>query len=373
MIKPEKITPYSLNSKSFLPTQRKADDMSRLRAVRPLTFLDLPTEIRLIIYHNLLVNSRTIGDSRYFDCENEQTMGHYFDWEQFSMDWHGPGSNSWERYNPHTATKWQKNPGTSTCSLTGQLLATCKKIGEESSTVLYGENAFGLYIHIPDHGDGRAIEASFFEGQHIAELELPWPEKTLLPRGKDSKFTFDPSTFAYSFAVDKIRKLRLVIDLEFEGKAVKGPQYYLFKHALQLTCERLEDVRLRHLNIELRSRHPMTDFCMLDSLMILRNLQRVTFEAERKNCCSDDEQLPVSLPPQYAGFFKRQLENSHPPLYSFLESYNFQAVAAFLEIEDAPPMVWRRFRLLTKNRQRHGCLEGPFEECEHRIRDQNEQ
>ena len=43
------------------------------------------------------------------------------------MDWHGPGTNSWERYNPHTATKWQKNPGTSTCSLAGQLLATCKK------------------------------------------------------------------------------------------------------------------------------------------------------------------------------------------------------------------------------------------------------
>ena len=132
------------------------------------------------------------------------------------MDWHGPGSNSWARSHPQTAKKWQTNPGTSTCSLAGQLLATCKKIYEESSTVLYGENTFGLYVHIPDHGDGRAIEASFFEGQHIAKLELPWPGKTLLPRGKDSKFTFDPSTFAYSFAVDKIRKLRLVIDLDFE-------------------------------------------------------------------------------------------------------------------------------------------------------------
>ena len=85
---------------------------------------------------------------------------------------------------------------------------------------------------------------SVIEGQHIAELELPWPQKTLLPRGKESKFTFDPSTFAYSFAVDKIRKLRLVIGLNFEGKAIKGPQYYLFKHTLQLTCERLERIRL---------------------------------------------------------------------------------------------------------------------------------
>ena len=63
--------------------------MSRLRAVCSLTFLDLPTEIRLIIYRKLLVNPRTIGDSRYFDYENEQTMGHYFDWEQFL--WTGTG------------------------------------------------------------------------------------------------------------------------------------------------------------------------------------------------------------------------------------------------------------------------------------------
>ena len=55
--------------------------MSRIHVARPLTFLDLPIEIRLIIYRNLLVNSRTIGDSRYFNYENEQTVGHLFDWE----------------------------------------------------------------------------------------------------------------------------------------------------------------------------------------------------------------------------------------------------------------------------------------------------
>ena len=345
--------------------------MTSICVAHPLSFLDMPPEIRLLIYRNLLISPRTIGDSRHSKHKGSWTVGHYFDWEQFSIDWHGPGSNSWKRYDPQSGGKNQRDSGISTCGLSGQLLATCKIIHEEGSAVLYGENAFGLHIHISDFEKGNAVEASFYEGHHIGELDPPWPSKVYLPRGKDSQLPFEPSTFAYQFAVDKIRKLRLVVNLDHHGKPVRKSQLDLLKHALQTSCERLERVQLQHLNIHLRSRHPMTKFCVLDSILILRNLQEVTFKSEPELCHRNYEQPLMSLPPQYKGHLKRQLESSDPPGEKFLESYNFQAVAVFLSIEDAPPTVWERLRLLINNRQRHRCLEGPFETCEHRVGDQD--
>ena len=315
--------------------------MDRTCLNHPLSFLDLPTEIRLKVYRYLHVNSRTIGDSRH--DPNLQAMRQYWDWDQFSMDWHGPRYRSsgsyWKRYDPAKKTsEWEKDPGSSTCSLSGQLLATCQKIYEESSYALYGENTFGLHIYVRDDKNNLEIESGFFEGQGLDELTSPWPTKTSLPRGND----LDPDhlwtkRFAYPFAVDKIQRLRIVIDLDYGREPIEPDHFNHLQLALGNACHRLSRVQLQYLNIDLRSRYPITRFCMLEPLMVLRKLRMVTFDHEPKNPTDDSRgklQTPrrprygpkrplANLPPRYMNHLKETLESATPVDDAFLEDYNY--------------------------------------------------
>ena len=229
------------------------------------SFLNLPPEIRLEIYRLLHVNSRTIGDCRDY---RHRKLGQHFDWEQFSMDWYGPGTTCWDRYDPQKPScKYSSDPGSSTCSLSGQLLATCQSIYRESIEVLYGENAFGIHIYIRvglSFGcDEIEVESNFFEGFKIHELDLPWPARKLHLRGTE---TDRLSRLGYPFAVDKIRRLRLVLDLDTPATPASQREYSALKYALYTVCQRIRSLKLQHLNVDLHSRFPMTRFCVLDSL-----------------------------------------------------------------------------------------------------------
>ena len=306
------------------------------------------------------------------------------------MDWRGPASADWKRYDPQKADKYDRDPGTSTCSLSGQFLATCQQIYFESSDVLYGENTFGLYIYLRDgFGDdnGRVLlEASFFEGFKIDELYQPWPEKMPCPRGNDAtlyqRLDFE---FGYPFAVKKIRHLRLVLDLDASSEFASHAEYSLLKNALQLACQCIGSSQLQDLNIDLQSRFPMTRFCVLGPLMIFNNLRQVTFEPEPQNPLlirisnqiyrRRSKKLPrlrwdrslARLRPQFADYLKRLLESPTPRSDHFLEHHSFHFVITFLHLHETPPAVYQHLGLLVANRQNEDCLEGPFEVCEHRT------
>ena len=339
------------------------------------SILDLPAEIRLKIYRFLLINPRTIGDSRY----NPEMKGHrqFWDWDQFSMDWRGPRSGkhpdfSWKRWDPREDKEneeYPRNPGSSTCRLSGQLLATCQLIYRESSAVLYGENTFGLHVFVRDAYEDLVIESSFFEGHDLDELSPPWPAKSLSPRG------FDKRTFSvtYQFAVDKIQRLRLVVDLDYSDEPIDSHQFNHLQHALGKISHRLSRVQLQYLNIDLRSRHPMTRFCMLEPLMVLRGLCKVTFNREPENpnddyreCGSWRPNPPLTeLPRRFKRHLKKLLESDTPVDDLFMENHNYQRVLTYLALHQTPQSVFAQLGSLVKEPRDLSCYDGPYEACEH--------
>ena len=108
------------------------------------------------------------------------------------MDWYGSGTRCWDRFDPQKSPNpYRSDPGSSTCKLSGQLLATCQSIYHESSNILYGENTFGLHIYIlkgSNYGGNENIEVetSFFEGFEINDLDPSWPAPKLHLRGTET-------------------------------------------------------------------------------------------------------------------------------------------------------------------------------------------
>ena len=336
------------------------------------SFLALPPEIRVMIYRFLHINSRTIGDSRNLDTYRHSVY-QFWDWDQFFMDWHGPGGVLWNRHtSQHTARKF--DPGTSTCKLSGQMLATCNQIYAESSEILYGENTFGLHIYVRESHFSHdaykvAIEASFYEGFEIHELDQPWPAKMLRPR---SRYARKFEEIGYQFPVDKIQRLRLVVDFDLFYGVPNGPEFNFVAHTLYKISRRIAHLQLQHLNVDLRCRFSDIYFCILDPLMILRNVRKVTFEPEPQNLLSQRRlnRFPslTESRPKSANFFKRRLESSELPSDHFLEYYKFQSIATYLgTIKNLPPMIYDYLKLLVENRQELMCFCGPLEVCHHRT------
>ena len=188
------------------------------------------------------------------------------------MNWFGPGSSSRDRYDSQKSSyQHTPDPGSSTCSLSGQLLATCRLVYNEGINVLYGQNWFGLWLYICQgwdyggHGDQAIeVESSFFEGFGIYELDPPWPSPSLHPREIE---TNDRSkVIRYQFAVDRIRRLRLILNLDSGSSPACHVKYSILKHSLHLICQRVKDLPLQRLNIDLHSRYPMTRPCILEPL-----------------------------------------------------------------------------------------------------------
>ena len=247
-------------------------------------FLRLPAELRLKIYRYVHINSRTIGDCRRRRYTLYAQL--FPSWDQFTMDWNGIDSpHCYKRYaDPRTVEIRPKiNYGSSTCSLSAQLLSTCRVIYEEASHVLYGENTFGLHIfsRLNQH---EAIEthAHFFEGLRLQDLDPPWPAKAKFPRGREVRSPGD-ERFAYQFPVKKMRKLSIVIDVAgFNG--TPSPWETLYN-----LCSHLHRIEISDLNLDVRSRFPLTRFCILDPFLILRNIARVTFHHECTQCSSNKD------------------------------------------------------------------------------------
>ena len=305
------------------------------------------------------------------------------------MDWWGPDTNKWKRYDPQNPLNdqynpYRYNPGSSTCSLSGQLLATSKQIYVESSDVLYGDNTFGLHIYVCRESKkspyGSRVEASFHEGVAIDELAEPWPKRACYPRGKDRPH--DSDVFDYQFAVDKLRRLRLVIDLDNGDNRTTSNEFDSLRHTLYKVCQRLASIQLQYLNIDLQSRYPLTRFCVLEPLLVLRNL-RVTFEREPQNPLLmrrrnyfevrqgkrvPRQKLDLSLPgrqPRYADFLKQLLESSTPPCSKVLKTYYYRSISSFLLLHDTPPSTYNQLEILSEVDGNFDCTDGPFEACEH--------
>ena len=251
-------------------------------AKHPFDFLGLPAEIRHNIYRICFTSRRTIGDSRA-SSSNGRIRDQYWDWDQFSTEWRGPGYG-WGRGYPQTAEKFERGSRSPICCLSAQLLATCKHIYHEGIGFLYGLNTFGHHIYIRQprsafsHQDTE-IEARFFEGREIDELHPLWPTKLPPPRGIDTKNRWQTR---YQFGFDKIRRLRIVLDLDCQGQYASRIDYLYLKHTLHRVVRSLQGLQLQYLNIDLQSRYTMTRFCILDPFMMLRKLRQVTFEPEQE-------------------------------------------------------------------------------------------
>ena len=233
-INPQNLLAAPFNSGMKVPIQERFGFRTNI--------LGLPPEVRLKIYRLLHIHSRTIGD-----CRDRRGLGQHWQWEQFSMDWHGPGTSFWDRFHPQKPScQYRDDPGSSTCSLSGQLLATCRLIHNESSDILYGENTFGLSIYIRESffdacPQNFKIEKSFFEGFQIDDLDLPWPAKKLHPRGTETR---RQHKVRYQFAVNKIRRLRLVLNLDSLSSQASHIEYNHLKHLLHSVCRRLQGLHL---------------------------------------------------------------------------------------------------------------------------------
>ena len=304
------------------------------------------------------------------------------------MHWFGPGSSHRDCYRPPRSTsQLQSNRGFSTCSpldLSGQLLATCRLIYHECIDVLYGENVFGLHIYIREgrnHG-GIKVEMGFFEGFEINDLDPPWPTPKLYPRGRE---TDDPFEVRYQFAVHKIRRLRLVLDLDSEHVPAFHAKYNLLKHILHIFCQRLKKLTLQSLNIDLHSRYPMTRFCILDPFQILRGVSKVIFEPEPQNLRlirshnsfhrrrdalilrrrpKRDRSL-ATLPLQIANHYKQLLESTTPVGDSFLRAHSCQLIGTYLRMNEASSTIEDHLRFLHKDDQTIDYFNGLYEDCKH--------
>ena len=190
--------------------------------------------------------------------------------------------------------------------------------------------------------------------------------------------------FGYSFAVDKIRRLRLVLDLDQEDEIASDGNYALLKHTLHLACQCIASLRLLYLNIDLQSRFPITRFCILDPLRILKKVRKVTFEPEspshierhrrRRQCRSlatSQQSLLAKSQPRFADFLKCELQSSTPHSEDFLQTYSFQFVDTFLRWHETPFSVHQHLRLLVPNHQDCTCFKGPYKVCEHRANVEN--
>ena len=303
------------------------------------------------------------------------------------MDWYGPGTRCWDRFDSQKfPNPYRSDPGSSTCSLSGQLLATCQSIYQEISNILYGENTFGLHIYILEglsYGGNEKVEVetSFFEGFEINDLDSPWPAPKLHLRGTE---TPNRSRIRYSFAVDKIRRLRLVLNPDSECNPASHMEYSWLKHVLHFVCQRIKALPLNHLNVDLHSRYPMTRYCILDPLRALRGISEVTFEPEPQNPRliqlrnrfhvrspaavrkrPKRDRLLATLLLQVANYLKQLLESSTPVDSSLLQALSFQLVATYLRMTEASSPVEKHLRLLYGDHQTYGCFEGPYEACNH--------
>ena len=254
------------------------------------------------------------------------------------------------------------------------MLATCKRIYAESSDILYRENTYGLHLYVRESRfDCNAyevrVQASFYEGFEIDQLDHPWPAKMRRPRGRYAE-RFEE--IGYQFPVDKIQRLRLIVDLDSYG-LFTDPEFNSFAHILYKVSQRLSCLQLQYVNIDLRCRLSNTLFCILGPLTILRNVREVTFEPEPRNlllqCRKRNSRSLAESQPYFADYLKRRLESSQSPSDQFLEYHRFQGIATFLgTIKDPSPMLYDHFKLLVKNRQGLMYLSGPFEMCPHRAK-----
>ena len=294
----------------------------------------------------------------------------------------GHGSRRLEYWVPYESTReshpWLMDPGSSTCRLSGQLLATCQKIYWESSNVLYSENTFGLHVYIRSIHDSVEIESRFFEGLRLDELSPVWPAKSCFPRGADPY----SGRITYQFAVDKIRGLRIVIDLDYGSRRIDEDEFNHLQHVLGNISHHLARTQLQYLNIDLRSPHPMTRFCILDPFIVLRGLREVTFNREPKNPANESRKknLPyweperplTRMPPKFKRHLKALLESVTPVSEDFMRDHHYQRVLTFLDMHRAPDELVASLRCLVKEPCGMICYDGPFEACEHYDADEGE-
>ena len=233
-------------------------------------------------------------------------------------------------------------------SLSAAMLCTCKEIYYESSEVLMNENQFTINV---------SSDATFHR-QQLSRISAPGDQ--------------DLTQYNHLFPLPASRLRNIKISLNLKRKQ-DYPNMYTSLHEI---CYWLKDAQRLSLSIEIQL-FPGTErlFCVLEPLMLLRNVDHITFEQKKH----DFDKAPiidsgkpgaqsktsVGTPPRYAEYLSHLLTESTPPTANFRMRQSARALYGILRMTNIP--LRYKFRgselasLITGS-----CHEGPFEMCQHK-------